>query len=220
MVENHHRIGVQDRHFLRRASYARSVTRSCTRWQVIRYLLCRPVASNSIRQSTANMATPAVSESASSKLLYIIQHLSDCDGIAMFRISSNNCRIWPKFYKSPMQFDLFRTNSKYVLTWVEVQSSHCLQKLHIGGNTQRVPGEPLGAKDVDQSLSQKSKPQRHAWLGNKAFSVNRRTNRAIYKATTSAIGHSWCRHKSLKHRKLHVQHCVHFIKHVVVGHVV
>jgi hypothetical protein len=64
--------------------------------------------------------------------LDVMQHLSACDGIAIFRISTNNCAIWPDSNKTPMQVDLFPTSSKFRLTWVGVQSSQRHQKLHIG----------------------------------------------------------------------------------------
>jgi hypothetical protein len=46
-------------------------------------------------------------------LLYIMLHFSDCDGGVIFRISTNNCSIWPNSYEIPMQFDLSQTSSKF-----------------------------------------------------------------------------------------------------------
>jgi hypothetical protein len=43
----------------------------------------------------------------------IMQHLSDCDGSAIYRISTITCSIWPIFYRNPMQFELFQTISKF-----------------------------------------------------------------------------------------------------------
>jgi hypothetical protein len=45
--------------------------------------------------------------------LAIMQHPSNCDGIAIFRISTNNCAIWPNSYQHPMKCDLFPTSSKF-----------------------------------------------------------------------------------------------------------
>jgi hypothetical protein len=65
--------------------------------------------------------------------LATMQHLSDCDGIAIFRISTKNCPIWPKSYQHSMQFDLLPPSSKFRLTWMGgVQPSQRPQKLHIG----------------------------------------------------------------------------------------
>jgi hypothetical protein len=48
----------------------------------------------------------------------IMQHFSDCDGSAIYRISPNNLSIWTKSFQNPMQFDLFQTSSKFWFTWV------------------------------------------------------------------------------------------------------
>jgi hypothetical protein len=62
------------------------------------------------------------------------QTCSDCDGIAILRIFTKHCTIWPKSYHNPMQFDLCPTylGGGPVLTvpsknthWVGVQSSQC-----------------------------------------------------------------------------------------------
>jgi hypothetical protein len=61
-----------------------------------------------------------------------MQHFSDCDWNAIFGISSNNVSIWSNSYENPMQFDLFRTSSKFWHTWVgdhSLKSLGCSQKL-------------------------------------------------------------------------------------------
>jgi hypothetical protein len=46
-----------------------------------------------------------------------MQHFSDCDGSAMFRVSSKQIAIWTTSYQNPEQFDLVQTSSKFeVLT--------------------------------------------------------------------------------------------------------
>jgi hypothetical protein len=58
----------------------------------------------------------------------IIQHFSDCDRSAIFRISSKEIAIWNNSYQHPMQLDLFQTSSKLWLTWAGV---HVLRVLSI-----------------------------------------------------------------------------------------
>jgi hypothetical protein len=46
-------------------------------------------------------------------------HLSDCDGSAIFRISSNKVAIWTDSLQNRMEFDIVQTSSKlYVLTYL------------------------------------------------------------------------------------------------------
>jgi hypothetical protein len=42
-----------------------------------------------------------------------MQHLSYCDGSAIFRISSKNLPIYTNSYQNPMQFELFQTRSTF-----------------------------------------------------------------------------------------------------------
>jgi hypothetical protein len=58
-----------------------------------------------------------------------MQHFSDCDGSAIFRISSNNLSIWTNPYQHPMQFDLFQTSSKFWPTWVGVHVLRVLSNI-------------------------------------------------------------------------------------------
>jgi hypothetical protein len=77
-------------------------------------------------------------------LLYyaIMQHFSDCDGGAIFRISSNKFVICTKSYQNRRRFDLFRTSSKFWRTDTNKKkgggrmSSGCSQKLQKGGCSQ------------------------------------------------------------------------------------
>jgi hypothetical protein len=50
----------------------------------------------------------------------IMQHFSDCDGSAIFRVSSNNCRIWPNSRLNPMQFDVRQVRSFYLFWWQSI----------------------------------------------------------------------------------------------------
>jgi hypothetical protein len=59
-----------------------------------------------------------------------MQHFSDCNGSAIFRISSKQVVICTNSYQHRMQFDLFRTSSKLWRTWVGVQSLQSLHYLH------------------------------------------------------------------------------------------
>jgi hypothetical protein len=52
----------------------------------------------------------------------IMQHFSDCDGSAIFGISSKNTAISTNTYQHRMLFDLFRTSSMFSLIWVGVHS--------------------------------------------------------------------------------------------------
>jgi hypothetical protein len=47
-----------------------------------------------------------------------MQYFSDCDGSAIFRISSNNVAIWTNSFHNPMHFDVFWTSSTFSLSWV------------------------------------------------------------------------------------------------------
>jgi hypothetical protein len=51
-----------------------------------------------------------------------MQHFSDCDGRAIFRVSSKNRFICPNSYQNRMECDLLRTSSKCWLIWVGVHS--------------------------------------------------------------------------------------------------
>jgi hypothetical protein len=48
----------------------------------------------------------------------IMHHFSDCDGSAIFGISSINLSIWTNSYQHRMEFDLFTACSKFWHTWV------------------------------------------------------------------------------------------------------
>jgi hypothetical protein len=58
----------------------------------------------------------------------IMQHFSDCDGNAIFRISSNNLSIWTNSYQNPTQFDLFQNSSKF---WSLGCSENFLEKVGV-----------------------------------------------------------------------------------------
>jgi hypothetical protein len=57
----------------------------------------------------------------------IMQHFSDCDGSAMFRISSNKHTKCNNSYQHQTLFDMFQTSSKFWFTWV---GSHVLRVLY------------------------------------------------------------------------------------------
>jgi hypothetical protein len=59
----------------------------------------------------------------------IMQHFSDCDGSAIFRISSTQIAICTNSYQHRMQFDLFQTSSKFWLTCVGVHVLRVLSKV-------------------------------------------------------------------------------------------
>jgi hypothetical protein len=60
-----------------------------------------------------------------------MQHLSDCDGSAIFRISSKQIANCTNSYQDRMQFDLFRTSSKLLRTDTKKErwGSHVLRML-------------------------------------------------------------------------------------------
>jgi hypothetical protein len=61
--------------------------------------------------------------------IIIVQHFSDCDGSAIFRISSNKVAVWNNSYQNPMQLDRFQTSSKFWLTWVGVHVLRVLSNI-------------------------------------------------------------------------------------------
>jgi hypothetical protein len=58
-----------------------------------------------------------------------MQHVSDGDGSAILRISSNKFSIWTNSYQHRMQFDLFQTSSKFWRTWVGVHVLRVLSQI-------------------------------------------------------------------------------------------
>jgi hypothetical protein len=60
--------------------------------------------------------------------MIIMQHFSDCDGNAIFRISLKKKRNLDLFLSNRMQFDPHQTSSKFRLTWVGVHVLRVLSK--------------------------------------------------------------------------------------------